>query len=319
MQAIRAIDTRRMARDEWVQARRKGIGGSDISVIAGLNPWKSPIALYLEKTGELPDQEPAEHMEWGNRLEGLVADYFAEQHPDRKVLRVNSILQHPEYPWALANVDRRVIVKNGEPGILEIKTTSEWMRHDWEDGKAPLHAQAQLQWYMGIVGYSRGWIAALIGGRRYVEVEIERDDEVIKTLLDMAKEFWHCVETRTPPAWDGSQSSTDLLNRLHPEGNPGEEVSLPPATSLLLRQYEDAKADERAAKERRTEAENRIKALLGDAEVGLIAGEPAVTWKAIHTNRLDTKALKEQRPDIYDEFVRTSVSRRFDVRVREAE
>src|SRR5690606_1132885 len=182
-----------------------------------------------------------------------------------------------------------------------------------KDGKAPLYAQAQLQWYLGVSGYSKGWIAALIGGNSYVEVEIERDQQVIDHLLEMAAEFWRCVETRTPPEWDGSDASSQLLSRLYPEGDPEKRILLPLEAEALIRQIEEAREEEKAAEARRKEAENRLKALLGEAEVGLIAGEPAVTWRTVASQRLDTKRLREERPDIYEEYAKPSTYRRLQI------
>lgn len=316
MQAVRLADVREMTREEWLATRRRGIGGSDIAIIAGLNPWSSAVELYLDKLGELPERPETEAMRFGKRLEQVVADEFAERHPDLRVERVNSILQHPQYPMFLANIDRRV-VGDGTPSILEIKTTSAYRAHEWEGDRAPFHAQVQVQWYLGVTGYQRGWIAALVGGQRYVEVEIQRDDEVIAHLQALALEFWQHVETGTPPPMDGSDASADLLQRLYPESEPDKQTLLPLEAEELLRQYQEAKAEEAAAGRRRQEAENRIKALLGDAEVGLIAGEPAVIWKTIRSQRIDTKRLRSERPDIYQMYAAESVSRRFSVK-REA-
>src|SRR5690606_29968470 len=93
MQAVRLADVREMTREDWLQARRRGIGGSDIATIAGVNPWSSPVELYLDKLGELPERPETDAMRFGKRLEQVVADEFAERHPDLRVERVNSILQ----------------------------------------------------------------------------------------------------------------------------------------------------------------------------------------------------------------------------------
>jgi predicted phage-related endonuclease len=57
-----------VARHEWLAARKLGIGGSDASVVAGVNRWSSRYALWLDKTGRLPDQAATARMEAGTRL-----------------------------------------------------------------------------------------------------------------------------------------------------------------------------------------------------------------------------------------------------------
>src|SRR5690606_184586 len=122
--AIRAVDTRGMGREEWLQARRQGIGGSDAAVIAGLDPYKSPIRLWMEKTGQVDEEPAGEAAEWGLLLEPVIAEEFTRR-TGKRVRRRNAILQHPRWEFMIANLDREVV---GEPALLEIKTTSAWNR-----------------------------------------------------------------------------------------------------------------------------------------------------------------------------------------------
>src|SRR5690606_24085021 len=118
------VPTRGMDREEWLQARRRGIGGSDAAVIAGVDPFRSPIRLWMEKRGEIQEEPAGEAAEWGLLLEPVIAAEF-ERRTGKRVRRRNAILQHPEHEWMLANIDREIV---GEDAILEIKTTSAWNR-----------------------------------------------------------------------------------------------------------------------------------------------------------------------------------------------
>ena len=104
-----------MARIDWLLDRRKGIGGSDVAAIMGLNKWKSAYQIWLEKTGQVglseSDSEPAY---WGTVLEEVVAKEFAVR-TGKKVRRRNQVFEHPEYPFLRANIDRDVV---GEKAIL---------------------------------------------------------------------------------------------------------------------------------------------------------------------------------------------------------
>ena len=90
--------------EEWLNARKKGIGGSDASVILGFNPWKTPFELYIEKTsGEIREVDN-EAVYWGNVLEDIVAEEFTKR-TGKKVRRRNQIFKHKEYDWMIANID----------------------------------------------------------------------------------------------------------------------------------------------------------------------------------------------------------------------
>lgn len=309
-------ETRNMDRQEWLAARTQGIGGSDAAAIAGLNPWVSPVQVWLEKTGQIesPDLSGNESVYWGTVLEDVVAREFARR-TGMWVQRRNAILAHPEHSYMLGNVDRltRPERGSGEWGVLECKTTSEYAKGQWGDDEVPAHYLIQLQHYLAVTGYSYGYLAVLIGGNKYRHLRVQRDDELIQHLIEIESRFWHeHVIAGVPPAWDGTQASTDLLSRLYPEGRP-EEIALPAEAAELIAQYEEAAEAEKEWAQRKDEASNRLKGLLGECELGVI-GERRVSWKTIASDRLDTKALRADHPEIYDEYVKPSVYRRFSIR-----
>lgn len=138
-----------MSRDEWLIERRKGIGGSDASIILGLNKWKTPFELWLDKTGQVPVSESqSEAAYFGSLLEDIVAKEF-EIRSGKKVRRKKAILRHPEYNFILANVDRMIV---GEKAILECKTTSAYNLKEWEDEEIPESYIVQVQHYLGVLG-----------------------------------------------------------------------------------------------------------------------------------------------------------------------
>src|SRR5690606_15971722 len=120
--ALRLVSTENLAREEWLQVRSQGIGGSDIAAIVGVSPWDTPLSIYLRRVGELPEKEETEAMYWGTVLEEVVAQEYKRRHPEVQVRRVNAVLQHPETPYFLANIDREIRIKGRRPLLLEIKT-----------------------------------------------------------------------------------------------------------------------------------------------------------------------------------------------------
>jgi putative phage-type endonuclease len=311
LEAVVLANTNEMNHEEWLQARRKGIGGSDAAAIAGLNKWKSPVAVYLEKIGQAPEEKVNnEAAYWGTMLEDVVAQEFTKR-TGLKVRRRNAILQHPEHSFMLTNVDRFIV---GEKTGLECKTASEYLKEEWKDNEVPAQYLLQCQHYMAVTGFDSWWIAVLIGGNKFVYKKIERDEDIIEYLIQIESDFWNKhVIPRVPPAFDGSDASSDLLKDLYPTAKFDEEIELPPDASEWITKYEQAKQEEAEAAERRKEAENQLKAMLGDYEKGF-AGERIITWKNVRSSRVDTKLLKAKYPEIYQEVAKETISRRFGIK-----
>lgn len=298
-----------MSREQWLELRRQGIGGSDSAAVAGLNPWKSPFAVWLEKTGQIEPEEPGEAAYWGTILEDIVAQEFTKR-TGMKVRRRNAILQHHEYPWMIANVDRMLV---GASEGLECKTTSAFSAKEWEGDEVPTPYIIQVQHYMAVTGAKAWWLAVLIGGQRFVHKRIERDDELIQQLIEIERDFWenHVVPC-VPPEMDGSTASTELLKRMYPEGKPNT-INLPSEAGELIETLDLLNEELKALEIRKAECENRLKAMLGENEIGKF-GDRLVTWKNITSKRIDTNRLKKEKPDIYEQYLTTSSYRKFDVK-----
>lgn len=308
---VLARDVDKMTRAEWLEIRRKGIGGSDAAAICGLNPWRGPLAVYLSKIGAAPETKTTEAMEWGTELEDVIAKHFARK-TGYKVQRCRYVLQHPDYPWMLANVDR--FVKDDEEtewGVLEIKNVGAHMAADWQEG-VPDYYNVQVQHYMAVTGLSYAWIAPLIGGTRMQPVKVERSDGLIRSLIKIEREFWERVQKRVPPPIDDSPEATAVLRALYPQS---QKVTVEIDPTL----YEQLKA----AKERLEQAErevrgleNRIKEIMKDAEAAVIPGnpKPVITWRGSEVRRLDVQRMQEAEPELCAKYLVTSTTRRFLVR-----
>jgi len=309
MPATVLVPTANLDREEWLKWRRRGIGSSDAAAVAGLSPWKSPMAVWLEKTSQVPDEPETEAMYWGKRLEDLVAEEFTRR-TGLRTRRRKAILQHREHPFMIADLDR-VVVGTGYP--VECKTTSQYMQDAWEADKIPDHYMIQLQHQMAVVGAEKGFFAVLIGGREFRWFQIERDEELIGYLIEIERRFWELVEARTPPEPDGSEAATEMLKHLYPEARPDSRTILPEEAKQFLADYDEARAVVEKWQRRMDEAANRLKALLGDHEVGLL-GDRRVIWKSVSSRRFDTKRFRSDCPDLYEEYVTQSAYRRFSVK-----
>ena len=201
--------TENMPYEEWLEYRKKGIGGSDASVVCGINKYKSPVELWLEKTGQLPYSEAGEAAYWGTQLEALVRNEFTKR-TGIEVNAVKQILQHEDFPFMLANLDGTCQHPDLGTCVFEAKTASAYKVGEWENS-IPDEYMLQIQHYMAVTGYKRTYIAVLIGGNTFKWKFIERDEEIISMLTELEKDFWEHVENEVPPALDGSTASEKFL------------------------------------------------------------------------------------------------------------
>ncbi|WP_392454846.1 YqaJ viral recombinase family protein [Chryseomicrobium aureum] len=302
------LATKDLSREEWLRARMAGIGGSDVSAIAGLNKYKSPMGVYLDKIGESPIEDiTSEAAYFGTLLEDVVAQEFTKR-TGMKVRNRFAILQHPKHPYMLANVDRMIV---GKKEGLECKTASEYLKGEWEGDEVPTPYLLQIQHYMAVTGYDAWWIAVLLGGNKFIFKRIERDEEIIEYLIKLEGDFWanHVIK-KNPPEFDGSEASTRLLQALYPQAEPKSEIQLDKTVETLIEARDAYIEDITALETKKKEIENQIKAQMGENEIGHV-GSRTVKWSNVTSNRIDTKTLKAEKPEIYQQYTKPSVSRRF--------
>ena len=297
--------------EDWLNYRKQGIGGSDASVVCGISRYKSPVELWMEKTNPLPYQEAGEAAYWGTQLEGIVRAEFTKR-TGIEVEIVRQLLQSEENPFMLANLDG--VCEHPDYGtcIFEAKTATAYKTGEWEDA-VPDEYQLQIQHYMAVTGFRAAYIAVLIGGNTFRWKLVERDDELIDMLIPFESVFWRHVESMTPPPLDGSDASTKFLAERFPNSVPQSQIALPPSAAELLMEYDSACEELNVATERKQKAENLLKQMLGENEVGT-AGNKIITWKSVTQERLDSKTLKAEHPTLYKQYSNKTSYRRFSVK-----
>jgi len=303
-----------MTRTEWLQFRQNGIGGSDVSGIAGMNKYTSPMGVYLSKVTPIDEQNDTagEAAYWGNELEEVVAKEF-QKRSGLKVRRRNEMLAHDEHDFMIANLDRVIV---GKKQILECKTASIYMAKEWEGDGVPAGYYLQIMHYLAVTGYEGAWVAVLIGGQKFVYKYIERDEDVIENIVKVCSDFWHNhVIPKVPPAYDGSEASGKLLGQLFPSSNADVHLVMTDEYDALIDQYTKAADEEKAAKTVKAEAENKMKALIGEAEKA-IGQTHVVEWKNVKgRDTVDGKSLKTDDPELYQKYLKPGKpTRRFAVK-----
>lgn len=194
-----------MTEKEWLQERKKGIGGSDAATILGLNPYKTNIQLWEEKTRrkDAEDISDKQYVKYGHQAEEYLRDLFKLDFPKYEVSHKEySIIKHPRYPFLFASLDGQLVDKEtGEMGILEIKTTNilqSMQKEKWKE-KIPDNYFCQVLHYLNVTGYSFAILKAQLkydySGDIRLETKhyyIDRNDyeEDIKYLEKREIEFW---------------------------------------------------------------------------------------------------------------------------------
>lgn len=207
--------------DDWHKLRERGVGGSDVSVITGLNKWQSAFTLWAKKTGRIEESFTGnEATEWGLRLEPVIIDKIADENPNIAILRDVGTWRHAERAWQIANPDAMFRHKEtGEFGIVEIKTAQ--FEDDWKDAETgepcvPAYYVAQVQWYLNVFGFRSAIVGVLFHGNRFKQFEILANRFEQDAYVEAVERFVNYVEADVQPDWDGSESTLETARKLHP-------------------------------------------------------------------------------------------------------
>lgn len=261
---------------EWLTARQRGIGASDVAGVLGLSPFLSPLRVYLDKLGRLPPREMTESMEWGIRHEPTIAQKFADETGFDLVK--TGTWQSKTWPWLLANPDRAI---RGQSAGLECKTADLRDLAHWENGP-PLHYVVQCAACMAVTGAQRWYLAGLIGGNRWFVYEIQRDEDDIAEIVEGTRRFWdtHILADRPPAAQQpASRDEERLLAVLNPDPD-GQVVQIPPELQDAVVEHKRL-TTERGELDKQTAAlAAQIKEFLGPKTFGYIGTRKAVSWPA---------------------------------------
>lgn len=278
-------------REEWKSLRKQYIGGSDAASVIGMNPYKSPYALWAEKTGKIPEFEGNLATDVGAYMEDFIAKRF-EQETGKKVRRENASILNDKYPWAIANYDRLVV---GEDAGLECKYTDSLNLKRYKNGEYPERFYAQCVHYLAVSGKKRWYLAVLIGNKEFKWFTIERDEEEIAVLMGEEKKMAECIETDTPPTVDGTDSTTKTIITIFAESNE-DSVNLY-AYETDLRQYMALGEQIEALQAQKDEMANRVKAFMSDAGRGE-SDRYKVSWTSSSRSSFDSKRFAKDHPDV---------------------
>ena len=320
--------------EEWLAARKNGIGASEAGAVCGLNDWAGPLTVWTNKQ---PDAEPkpdTKQMRAGRVLEDVVAHHY-EQEKTRDTLRPTQldgieanyvIYQHEEHPWMLATLDRWAVEAGISPMPLEIKTNSVFEMGKWERNGIPQTYYAQVQQQLAVTERDEAQLSALFLPNeaydlidRLVEMaegmgadpmpmlidaseswprltfDIERNQTFIDQLIETEAAFWDQVKRGVRPSVSPNDNASELLKRLFPKAEEGRVCEVTASQLANLYQAQDQAKAAAAELER---IKNEIQLTMGPAEVLEFEGIPVATWK----NRVRNNKAREASVSHYRQF-----------------
>lgn len=275
--------------DEQRAARRRGIGGSDIAAILGLDPYRGPFDVWCEKSGRAAPTVDNRFTKWGNRLEAVIADEYQER--NRVALMTSTTLVHPRRSWHRGTPDRFVAelipfgVQRAAPAGadwgLEIKARGlrqawRWGREDEGAAGVPDEVAAQAHWYMALTEMPRWDVAVLLDGNDFRAYTLQRDPEIEGSMLDVGERFWRDhVLADQPPAFDGGDAAWGYL-RERMVGAKGKAIAPTAEIDSMACQLEHVIASIEHAEQRKAQ----LRQQLTDLAAGLgVRGFACDDWR----------------------------------------
>lgn len=296
-------------RADWLTARRRGIGSSDLAAILGLSSYGNELTVYYDKRGELPlendDSEPAL---WGRSLEENVAREWARR--NRTTGRRVGLVANIDRPWQMCTLDRRVLqcpINQGEQCALEIKCRHAMKAPMWRRG-CPDDVLAQTLHQADTCGFDHMHVAVLIGGNDYRQftVRVADHEQLVLDLRAAAGDLWARIQTGRPPVMSADADPgplLDLYRRLHPERSGVVRIDRDGDAQDALADYLDACATATAADKRKKAAQARMLGALGGAEMAVMGDRPAYSIEQSSRETADIRRLRERWPEAYEDCV----------------
>lgn len=310
-------DARNLSHEEWLEARRQGIGGSDAGAIMGVHPYKGMFGVWADKKGYGEAVEDNEAMRQGRDLEDYVAWRFSKK-TGLTVRHEYGMMRSRNHPFMLANIDRRI---KGERAGLECKTSRDIYMKRYRNGEFPMEYYCQCLHYMAVTGWDAWYLAVLVYGTDLLIFKICREEaqDDINQLIEAEEAFWtrYMEDGRTPPP-DDLPATGRVLDGMW-MGETGGSMDATVTQDATIDELIALRAEKRALEKRITGIENRLKAEM--EEVTELRGTGGlVTWKPQTQRRISEKRLKELYPMVDVDRIRERVeTRRFCVRTEEEE
>jgi len=328
------VDTQKLTNDEWLEWRRRGIGGSDVAAVLNQSPYRTARDLYYDKTGRHStdtDGDRSITFEIGHLLEDVVAQIFAKK-TGLTVFEDHTMYQHPLFPFMIADVDRFALLPDGKKAVVECKTSHyNNMKTSWVNGAVPRHYELQVRHYLSVMNMDTAFIACLFSNNEndFIWARIDRDLEEEESTILQLREFWdrYVRAGVEPPLVGRPDRVLETLRRYcAPPDQSRAEVALPRDLCPALSEICELKEEKRSHEAQARAIDQKIKALYAPilAQMGSACSAACVDGGARYTvtyrpqyregiSRDNLSALKAQYPEVYDDFVERTETRVFKI------
>jgi putative phage-type endonuclease len=262
-------------RQEWLEARRLGIGASEAAGVLGASRWSTPFKVFQAKTGALEIVPQTEAQKWGHKLQDLVGQEIADELGGRWE-RDERLLRSKKYPWMLATPDGRLILVDGTRTPGEIKTTGD--KDAWDDG-IPRETFIQCQQQM-VVLEARMVIVGVFFRMEALSywARCHRDDEFIDTVLvPGTQRAWEGIQKGVLPPVDGHEETKAAIKARWPTHVPGKTHLAPGSLEVTHDELQMVKEQIKAMETKERHLENILKVEAGDAET-MVLGASGITY-----------------------------------------
>lgn len=335
------VSTEGLPEKDWLEYRRRGIGGSDAAAILGISPFATARDLYYDKLKIVPFDDSESNWvakKMGHLLEDLVAEIFHVK-TGYRIYQIKKMFYHPVHTFMLADIDYFVELPKGRTAILEIKTTNYNAKDHWwsENGQeiVPLNYEAQGRHYMAVMNIDEVFYCCLYGNNEDEVIirHIDRDHDYEEELIALERDFWeNHILTGTPPPYteDGDLILNSVRRHFGPADPSAPELILEGNMALLIPRYLELQTQRNAEKRNYEHIEAEMRRLQGRivAEMGRSCtavcqgreAEYSISYKPVRKSGIskdNLQRLQAQHPDIYEQYVTVSESRRFYVKNNE--
>jgi len=339
----RLIDTQGMDRQRWLECRMHGplgdldytVGGSDVAAIFGISPWVTPLELWhmKKKLMSVVKTDNVDQMEMGHMLEPIAAHWYAKR-TGNTVINDTWLYQHESFPYALANFDYRYQEPGGQAGILECKSTTYHKAIDWIDDAIPAYYELQLRFYLAVADVEVGDFACLWGNNPKTDLatpRIWRDMTKENIIFEKLERWIWSLRHDKPPTMEDIKPDLALaaLARIYGAGKTGlPTIEFPRTFETPLRRIAHLQAEnadlQQQMKKNDKELEGhavRIAELMKQHEHGIMettTDKLLIDFVTKTTRRPDSGKLKKDYPQVYQDVLKVSESRRVKVTVETA-
>lgn len=336
-------DTAGMTNDRWLECRMHGpkgdipytVGGSDVAAIFGVSPWTTPLELWKIKKGQMKPAKKANsnQLQMGHLLEPIAAYWYGAK-TGNTVIEDTNLYQHADHPYALANFDRRFVRKSdGKPGILECKSCTYYKASEWANDAIPLYYELQLRFYLAVADVDIGAFSAIWGNNPDNDLaipDIVRDKAKEDMIFERLEEWIWSLENDKPPTMADVSSPKLALESLARIYGPSRKelptIEFTPKyenelrkIALLQNKVEECNNEIKNYEKEINARSVRIAEIMKEHEHGvleMLGDRLLIDFVTKSTRRPDSKALRENYPEVYKNVLKTTHSRKLKVSVQ---